>query len=446
MNFQISNLYLYKFVFMSALLIAESMFLFRLKKRPYFGLRILFSLLICYGAATVFPIPYYGALYCSFMFMCFFFLTVLTTCFCYELRFREIIFCNIAGYSVQHVASVFTEFLGSFSDSKFNANMYSSRQVSLDIISVLLFVEAYAFVYWCMYRTFGKQIKDEKDLNIKQPILLTLLVCVVFVEIILNSFMIYHKYDYPDFGYAVPISITNIICTVALLIIQFNLLVQKNLQNELEIVYQMWHQEKEQFQISKTTIDLINMKCHDMKHQIHNLSEEHTIDPEALQELENTINIYDSLPKTGNHALDIILAEKSLYCQKNDISISYIIDGKKLNFIRESDIYSLFGNLLDNAIQSTIHLESEKRIISISVRSEGDLVSINSHNYYSGQLQIQDGLPLTTKKDTRFHGFGVKSMVMIVEKYGGNISFSAKNQIFNLNILFPYSAGTPSSK
>ena len=123
--------------------------------------------------------------------------------------------------------------------------MYSSRQVSLDIISVLLFVEAYAFVYWCMYRTFGKQIKDEEDLNIKQPILLTLLVCVVFVEIILNSFMIYHKYDYPDFGYAVPISITNIICTVALLIIQFNLLVQKNLQNELEIVYQMWHQEKE---------------------------------------------------------------------------------------------------------------------------------------------------------------------------------------------------------
>ena len=162
--------------------------------------------------------------------------------------------------------------------------------------------------------------------------------------------------------------------------------------------------------------------------------------------MENTINIYDSLPKTGNHALDIILAEKSLYCQKNDISISYIIDGKKLNFIRESDIYSLFGNLLDNAIQSTIHLESEKRIISISVRSEGDLVSINSHNYYSGQLQIQDGLPLTTKKDTRFHGFGVKSMVMIVEKYGGNISFSAKDQIFNLNILFPYSAGTPSSK
>ena len=164
MNFQISNLYLYKFVFMSALLIAESMFLFRLKKRPYFGLRILFSLLICYGAATVFPIPYYGALYCSFMFMCFFFLTVLTTCFCYELRFREIIFCNIAGYSVQHVASVFTEFLGSFSDSKFNANMYSSRQVSLDIISVLLFVEAYAFVYWCMYRTFGKQIKTSQSM------------------------------------------------------------------------------------------------------------------------------------------------------------------------------------------------------------------------------------------------------------------------------------------
>ena len=55
---------------------------------------------------------------------------------------------------------------------------------------------------------------------------------------------------------------------------------------------------------------------------------------------------------------------------------------------------------------------------------------------------MEGGLPGTSNRDRTLHGFGVKSMVMIVEKYGGTISFDAKDQIFNLNILFPISGGT----
>ena len=199
----------------------------------------------------------------------------------------------------------------------------------------------------------------------------------------------------------------------------------------------MWRQEQKQYEISKQTIDLINVKCHDMKHQIRAISRQTSIDPAALEEMESVISIYGTIVKTGNQALDIILAEKNLYCQKNGVTISCIADGAKLNFMADSDIYSLFGNLLDNAIRSVVALEPDKRVISFSVRAEHALLSINSHNYYGGEIHMERGLPVSDQAKTGYHGFGVKSMVLIVEKYGGTISFHAKNQVFNLNILFP---------
>lgn len=182
------------------------------------------------------------------------------------------------------------------------------------------------------------------------------------------------------------------------------------------------------------------MKCHDMKHQIHSISKAAAIDPETIRGIEETISIYDSIVKTGNQVLDIIIAEKSLYCGKNNIFISYMIDGEKLNFMSDTDVYSLFGNLLDNAIDVVLKLERDRRVIGITIKAEGELLSINSHNYYSGEVLMVDGLPVTAKEDKNFHGFGVKSMVMIVEKYGGNITFEAKDQVFNLNILLPLPA------
>ena len=116
-----------------------------------------------------------------------------------------------------------------------------------------------------------------------------------------------------------------------------------------------------------------------------------------------------------------------------------MIDGEKLNFMSDTDIYSLFGNLLDNAIKTVIKLEPDRRVIGITIKAEGELLSVNSHNYYSGQVQMEQGIPVTSSVDKDYHGFGVKSMIMIVEKYSGNIVFDAKDNVFNLNILFPLS-------
>lgn len=432
-----TNLAFYKFLFILALLTAETMFLFQLKHKPDFVLRLTASTVFVLLFVAAFPVLAYNAVYSSLMFTVFFVVTIFTTKLCYGISWKSSLFCTVAGYSTQHLASVFYGLISLLGGFDYGAKMYSNTALDVNAYSILIFIEIYALVYWCIFRFWGKQIRKEENISIRNPAMLALLVATVLVEIILNAVVTYHRYENLDFIYYVTASITNIVCSIAVLIIQFTLLIQRTLEEELSVVYQMWYQEQKQYEISKQTIDLINMKCHDMKHQIHSISKQAIIDPQALREMEETISIYDSIVKTGNQALDIILAEKSLYCQKHGIFISCMVDGGKLSFMSDSDIYSLFGNILDNAIHSVITLAQDQRVIGITVRAEGELLSVNSHNYYAGTIHMKDGLPVTSSPDRSRHGFGVKSMVMIVEKYGGSISFDAKDQIFNLNILIP---------
>ena len=439
--FQVSSLFLYKLLFMSNLIIAETMFLFRLNKKSNYGVRFTLCTVFSFAFVYFFPILSYSALYSSFMFFTFFVLTIFTTKVCYDINWRSCLFCTVAGYSMQHLASVLYDIVVTVGRFDGAAQMYSDTTAgNINPFTMLIFVEVYALVYWLIFTLLGRKIERNEDLAIKSPSLLMLLALTVLVEIVLNAFVIYRKYENLDMTYYIAASITNVICSVSVLIIQFELLLRKALENELGIVYQMWRQEQKQFRITKETIDLINMKCHDMKHQIHIISKETAIDPETMRDIEETISIYDSIVKTGNQALDIIIAEKSLYCSSNNIFISYMVDGEKLNFMSDTDVYSLFGNLLDNAIQGVLNLEKDKRIIGITIKAEGKLLSINSHNYCDGEVQIVNGLPITSSADTDYHGFGAKSMLLIVEKYSGTISFEAKDRIFNLNILFPLAA------
>lgn len=183
---------------------------------------------------------------------------------------------------------------------------------------------------------------------------------------------------------------------------------------------------------------LVNLKCHDLKYQVRQIAQGNSGN-HAFEEIENLISVYDSMIKTGNEALDVIFTEKSLICRKNGIRLNCMVDGARLSFMDKTDIYVLFGNLVDNAMEAVQKLDDmEKRIISLNVFAENGVLAVNMSNYYEGELVLRDdGLPATTKTDKNFHGLGVKSVCMIVEKYKGDINFSADNGIFRVGIVFP---------
>jgi len=99
--------------------------------------------------------------------------------------------------------------------------------------------------------------------------------------------------------------------------------------------------------------------------------------------------------------------------------------------------YSLFGNIIDNAVEAVKPLPLEERVISLSCREEGDVLVIEESNYFSGGLKLDHGLPATSKGDSSRHGFGTKSIQYIAAQHGGTMDIRVADNMFFLTIRFP---------
>ena len=194
------------------------------------------------------------------------------------------------------------------------------------------------------------------------------------------------------------------------------------------------------YQLSKESMDMVNQKYHDLKHQITLLKAEADSGKSIryLEKMENEIKVYETQNKTGNQVLDAVLTNKALLCQNEGIELKFMIDGAQLAFMKDMDISALFGNMLDNAIESVRKQENqEKRLIGLYVSQEKQFLRIRTENYCDEKLEFRNGLPITTKEDKHLHGYGMKSIRTIVEKYGGSAMASQKNNWFELKILIP---------
>lgn len=221
--------------------------------------------------------------------------------------------------------------------------------------------------------------------------------------------------------------------------IAFYMARQNRILRENEMMENMLHAMSEQQKMSRETINIINIKCHDLKYRISRIShiEDEGEQQEYIESVRAALEIYDNIFQTGNEALDLVLTEKSLLCREYNIKLSSMVDGSALARLSSTDVYALFGNLLDNAIESVIkEPDEEKRIISVTVNRRNSGSHIHVENYCNEQMTFADGLPLTTKADTAYHGFGVRSIRYIVEKYQGDVLMRSEKDRFLVDILF----------
>jgi len=196
----------------------------------------------------------------------------------------------------------------------------------------------------------------------------------------------------------------------------------------------------EQYQLSLKNSEVINQRYHDLKHHINLLRTEKDIDKkeEYLNELEKSILPYETQYKTGNQVLDILLSQKGALFLENHINFTCVADGEHLSFISVLDILSIFGNALDNAIESVKTIEqTDKRIIKLTVFAQNQLLFIKIDNFYINELNIVNGVFITTKGDKQNHGYGIKSIKGIVDKYEGSITISTDNHWFSVMVLLP---------
>ena len=443
----LTELGLYKIIFTLQILIAMVLFSFkRMKLKKHGVIRILISSIICLFLAFLFPLfkdISYSWWYSSLMFFILFCFCFVSMVFIYDESLQKIFFIAIASYTAQHLSYQFynllitvidIDYLTSSSQYSSNPVTYSSLQVSLILFSVMLVV--YVTVYEIINEFFIEKIcsKSAKVSNISIIVISSFILA---IDIIFNSVVVYSNLR--DKIISIIICLYNIVCCLMVLLLQFYVMSLKQSQTDLLITSQLLYNSEEQYKQNKENIELINIKCHDLKHQIERFSQKGSFSQEESKELESMIDIYDTNVKTGNDVLDLIIKEKSLLCQKKNIKLKCYADCSKLNFITETDLYNLFGNALDNSIEAVSKINDyDKRRINLIVKNMMSFVSINIENYFEGHIELdKHGIPKTTKNNVQYHGFGMKSIKLIINKYHGDLKIVTDGDIFSLCILFP---------
>ncbi len=177
---------------------------------------------------------------------------------------------------------------------------------------------------------------------------------------------------------------------------------------------------------------------HDMKHHFSALMSMEDIDKskEYIKKIQPQLNEYQYIGKTHNKMLDLILDKYSLLCRQDEIKFLVDIRSSNLSFIENSDLVSLLGNLLDNAIEAAKNCSNPQ--IRITTKSEKNFIILNIINSSSHLPVTNNNRLLTTKLDKSLHGFGTKSVEKTAEKYNGicQWDYDEISKEFHYNILF----------
>ena len=419
-EFAPGNLY-----FMSELLLAELIFMYPAPKRERFWIRLAAALTVSLLMAAFFPqlgitgSPLIGPL---FRFFGMFAVTVAAMEFAFHVKTSTMVFMCVAGYAVQQIAYRVGWILT-------QTELFPNASLGFLNRSRLFEIFAVAVVYLLIWLTFGRfsarnECYKNEDVRFNAVSFLVIFICIG-----LSRF-----YRLLGESTTITSSIYCIMCCMLALYIQFNLHLMNIRERENASIERLRQEEMKQYVITRNTIDAINLRLHDLKHRLTAYG--NVLPSEELDNLRRDIDIYDSRMDTGCEVLDVLLMEKLLRCRLRQIRFSCSGDYGQLDFMKQADICSLFGNALDNAIEAVEQLEDpKKRIVDMSAETRGDLIFLTFTNYFSGDLDLSDGTLRTTKQDNpEYHGCGVKSMRLIAEKYGGSLTVSVSGELFSLNI------------
>ena len=203
------------------------------------------------------------------------------------------------------------------------------------------------------------------------------------------------------------------------------------MQKEMDTLNLLYERQRQQYQIARQNVQIINRKCHELKVQIADLRR---LNPDAAQEkdlneAERAVQRYDANADTGNEVLDVVLTEKSMHCEARHITLNCVADGSAVAFVEPGDLYALFSNALDQAIDAAARqMDEPRRMIDLLVCKRQGFTVINI---------ISPVVTEAPARAARQHNYELKVMRRIVQKYNGTMTTENQNLLSAVKIVLP---------
>lgn len=414
-----ANFFLELFIFMLICFI-------NVKRRDHFYYR----LLTCCALGLLFYfLPSLNVGGFSFAYTIIFIYLILCSYFLYKTNFITLFTLTVCSWALQHLTwntclLLLDNVLGTI-------NLPKGVPVTIYLICIFI----YALIMGIVFR------KKKDYFSIAKPNAQSLIgsIVLLFITVFLSSFVqIVDEWTWIYRLYSISTSLIIVLLVIGVFDQTRAEKEKIKYENDNKILKELIKEQAHQQKLNKETYDIINMKIHDIKNQINVIKEMKTDEQNKyLDELKELVDIYGSFAKTGNEVLDVILNQKSLLCKSKKIKFTFICDGEALKIFNPESLTSLFGNLIDNAIEATSRENEDNRLIKLTAMNRKNFLCIHIENYCSNQLTFKDGLPLTTKENATNHGFGTRSIKYIVKRYNGELKMNFNNNIFSVNILIP---------
>ena len=420
------------FEFAIVLAIAETLLFASRERRSSFAVRLACAV-IAY-AAIVYGLYAISATYLSgwlglLRYLLIFAASIAALLVCLDEAIQTVLFLAVAAYAIQHCSVSVTMVAAFFVPA--HGGLWMITQSAVCVVLGLIFRK--------IFDENGRQVLADGQL-------LGITVTILLITLVMSYIPVLYLEREDSLEKSICGMYAAVSCILALAL-QSGLLTQNRWKDQALLVQQMWNMNRHQYELSKTTIETINVRSHDLKKQIGLLRDAYLNNEagRALDSIESAVSQYDVMAKSGNANLDVILTDKLIYAKRNGISMTHLVDGREFTFMETIDLYALFGNMLDNAFEEVMRIaDSRRRVVVLNGMRSGGMVVIRCENPTASPLNLREGeLPDTTKSDVSSHGFGLRSIRMVAEKYGGHMTLESDGELFCISVIIPATPTSP---
>lgn len=298
-----------------------------------------------------------------------------------------------------------------------------------NVFAVIIFENRMALIissksFYIIMALFIIYLLRKRKIVYNTKIYMFLSLIMIMLQFIISNFIQLYLFFLNDYQ---ELKLTLIFLILIILLVLFMLIYISDLyQTKQE--YEKLKYIKESDEIIKNLYNEVKIAKHDMKHVYEMLgyyisNHEYTKLSKFIDDKQENINKVPVLIQTDNEIVNMILNNKIMKAYSHNLNVEFEVSLKKEIFINDCDINDLLSNALDNAIDYNI----ENGNIQIKIIQEEAYIYISIKNSTENKEML-------TKKNITDHGFGIKSIKRICNKYNGVMETSLKNTEFTLQI------------